>query len=455
MIDERFELIESIGSGGMASVWRATDNLLQRQVAIKRLAPHLAADPVSAARFLREARAAASLNHPGIVTVYDTGEDANGPYLVLELVEGETLESRLRREGPLSPADTAKIIGEAAAALDHAHSSGIVHRDIKPSNVMIDEGGRVRITDFGIARVIEDTTTLTGPVDILGTLAYMAPEVLEGEQATPASDVYSLGSVAYEMLTGNRPFAADSIEELAEAIRSGQRRPMSDVDQAAAAAITRAMAIEVAQRPVTATAFFADLMASTTLPLERKQMSAPASAASPRSTGEPTLVMSRPEPESGGRRWPWLAGLGVLLAVALLTMASIGGSSPNAEGTTIAPATSVAAPTTQDLTTSSLAPSTTTTTLGPTTAEDIAASISLALTDLRPPQFKPKEVRAIEEAMTELMDAWPDGDREDIADELSNTIEALAKLPDSDERQEILRMLTALAELMGFELRNE
>lgn len=454
MTGERFELIEQIGSGGMATVWRATDNLLHRQVAIKRLAPHLAEDPSSAARFLREARAAASLNHPGIVTVYDTGEDASGPYLVLELVEGETLESRLRREGSLSPADVAKIIGEAAAALDHAHSSGIVHRDIKPSNIMIDRGGRVRITDFGIARVIEDTTTLTGPVDLLGTLAYMAPEVLEGEPATPGSDIYSLGAVAYEMLTGSRPFTSKTVEELAEAIRAGRRRPMRNVDEATGSAIARAMAIDVAQRPGSATAFFGDLMASTTLPLDREQISA-APGISPRSTEEPTLVMSRPAPAPGRRRWVWLAGLGVLLTIALLTMASIDGSLPSTERTTIAPVTSSASPTTTASATSSEAPGTTATALAPSTAEDVAASISLALADLRPPEFKPKEVRNVEEALTELMETWPDGDREDIADELSNTIEALAKLPESDERQEILRLLTALAEAMGFELRNE
>ncbi len=441
----------------MATVWRATDNVLHRQVAIKRLAPHLAEDPGAAARFLREARAAASLNHPGIVTVYDTGVDDEGPYLVLELIDGETLGARLGREGAMSQAGAARIIGETAAALDHAHSNGIVHRDIKPSNVMIDGTGRVRITDFGIARAIEDTTTLTNPANILGTVAYMAPEVLEGGSATPASDIYSLGAVGHEMLTGSRPFAADSIEELAQAIRAGERRPMPGVDEATEAAVARAMSVDADERPQTATALFDDLMASTTLPLDRAAMVETAPVVLPRSSSDdPTLVMPRSEPEARDRRWVWLAGLGGLLTIALLSAALFDGTPRESGGTTIAPATTSVAPTTStslpNTTTTSL-PATTTTSVA-FTAEAVASSISSALAALRPPEFKPKEVRKVEEALVELMEAWSDGDREDIAEELRSTNKAASGLPKSPEREELLQMVSDLAEIMGFRLQN-
>ncbi len=440
----------------MATVWMATDNVLHRQVAIKRLAPHLAEDPGAAARFLREARAAASLNHPGIVTVYDTGVDDEGPYLVLELIDGETLGARLGREGAMSQAEAARIIGETAAALDHAHSNGIVHRDIKPSNVMIDGTGRVRITDFGIARAIEDTTTLTNPTNILGTVAYMAPEVLEGGSATPASDIYSLGAVGHEMLTGSRPFAADSIEELAQAIRAGERRPMPGVDEATEAAIARAMSVDADERPQTATALFDDLMASTTLPLDRAAMVETAPVVLPRSSSDdPTLVMPRPEPDARDRRWVWLAGLGGLLTIALLLTALVDGSPRETGGPTVAP-TTAAAPTTStslpNTTTTSL-PATTTTSVA-FTAEAVASSISFALAALRPPEFKPKEVRKVEEALVELMEAWSDGDREDIAEELRSTNKAASGLPKSSEREEVLQMVSDLAEIMGFRLQN-
>ncbi len=145
----------------MATVWKAKDTLLGRSVAIKRLLPHLATDPGAAGRFTREAQAAAGLSHPGIVTVFDTGEDEGGPYIVLELIEGTTLAAQLVENGPVDPAAVADIVTQVASALDHAHAMGVVHRDVKPANIILEPEGRVRLTDFGIAKTFDDPTTVT------------------------------------------------------------------------------------------------------------------------------------------------------------------------------------------------------------------------------------------------------------------------------------------------------
>ena len=205
MIADRYEPIEQIGTGGMATVWKAQDTLLGRLVAIKRLLPHLAGDPEAAERFKREAHAAAQLSHPGIVTVFDTGEDADSPFIVQELVDGTTLAAHVADTGPLGPQSVTDIVSQVAAALDHAHSVGVIHRDIKPANLIMAPDGRVRIADFGIAHTVDDPATITSSGELVGTITYMAPEILAGQPATPASDIYSLGAVTYEMLSGQPP----------------------------------------------------------------------------------------------------------------------------------------------------------------------------------------------------------------------------------------------------------
>jgi serine/threonine-protein kinase len=220
VLDDRYELINQVGAGGMSTVWLAHDNLLGRTVAIKRLHPNLADDPKAAARFKNEAQAAARLAHPGIITVFDTGEDSDGAYIVLEYVEGSNLAQILDAEASLDPARAANIARQAAAALDYSHAQGVIHRDIKPSNLMIDSDGKVRVADFGIAKTIDSGQTQTDLGEMKGTISYMAPELLEGHPASPASDIYSLGAVTYELLTGSPPFVGENLGATLAAIQS-------------------------------------------------------------------------------------------------------------------------------------------------------------------------------------------------------------------------------------------
>ncbi len=224
----RYRLVELLGQGGMATIYRATDSQLGRDVAVKVLHPEYGRDPDFVARFRQEAHAAASLSHPGIVSVYDFGTDDAGPYLVMELVDGEDLAALLRRNGPLPPRQAARLVAEVARALDAAHDRGIVHRDVKPGNIMLTATGRVKVTDFGIARAWADAG-LTLPGTTLGSVHYFSPEQALGEPTTAASDVYSLGIVLYELLTGRRPWEGDSAASVAMARISAPPPRVSDV----------------------------------------------------------------------------------------------------------------------------------------------------------------------------------------------------------------------------------
>ena len=199
----RYRLVELLGSGGMATIYRATDTQLGRDVALKLLRPEYLQDPEFSTRFRAEAQAAASLTHPNVVTVYDYGEEASGPYLVMELVDGEDLATILRRSGPLPPRQAARIAAGVARALAAAHARGLVHRDVKPGNVLIGRDGQVKVVDFGIARAIAEAQ-VTLPGTTLGSVHYFSPEQARGEPATASSDIYSLGIVLYELLTGSR-----------------------------------------------------------------------------------------------------------------------------------------------------------------------------------------------------------------------------------------------------------
>ena len=209
--DGRYHLDEQIGTGGFCEVWRATDTVLTRPVAVKLLHAGYAHQPEARARFKAEARHAGALSHQNIARVYDYGEPAGGPpYLVMELIEGPSLSSVLAG-GPLSAARTLDIVAEIAAGLQVAHAAGLVHRDIKPSNIMFTSAGTVRITDFGIAYAV-GSAPLTATGTLMGTPGYLAPERIDGAQAGPASDLYALGIVAYECLAGARPFAGTPLE---------------------------------------------------------------------------------------------------------------------------------------------------------------------------------------------------------------------------------------------------
>ncbi|MCA1712523.1 MAG: Stk1 family PASTA domain-containing Ser/Thr kinase [Actinobacteria bacterium] len=211
LLGDRYELGETIGVGGMAEVFRGLDVRLGRDVAVKVLRADLARDPSFQARFRREAQSAASLNAPCIVSVYDTGEEGDVPYIVMEHVEGRTLRDILQTEGRLLPQRALEVVADVCAALDVAHTAGIVHRDIKPANVMLTPRGEVKVMDFGIARAISDTSsTMTQTAAVIGTAAYLSPEQARGEHVDLRSDIYSTGCMLYELVTGTAPFTGDS-----------------------------------------------------------------------------------------------------------------------------------------------------------------------------------------------------------------------------------------------------
>ena len=207
----RYRLVRHLARGGMAEVYVAEDQLLNRTVAVKVLFPELAHDEAFVERFRREARAAASLNHHNIVSVYDFGEDEGSWFIVMEYVEGRNLRDIIRSEGQLDPPRAAALGAEVAAALAAAHAQGIIHRDVKPANVLIAaDAGTVKVADFGIARAAGARQGLTMPGTVLGTATYLSPEQAQGAEVDFRTDVYSLGMVLYEMLAGKPPFTGDS-----------------------------------------------------------------------------------------------------------------------------------------------------------------------------------------------------------------------------------------------------
>ena len=229
VLGDRYEIGSMLGRGGMATVYRGSDRVLDRPVAIKLLAEKYAGDEKFVTRFQREARAAAGLNHPNIVSVYDTGDTDGEHYFVMELIQGETLGDLLVREGPLAPERASRIAAGIAEALQAAHDQGLIHRDVKPGNVMLTAAGDVKVMDFGIARAAtDDTLTQTGL--ILGTASYLSPEQSRGDPVDHRSDIYSLGCVAYEMLAGRPPFSADTPLSVAYKHVNDEPRPPSSAN---------------------------------------------------------------------------------------------------------------------------------------------------------------------------------------------------------------------------------
>ena len=250
LILDRYRLVERIAAGGSAEVWRARDEQLDRPVAVKRLHAHLLPDDASRQRLVAEARAAARLSHLVIVGIYDVDDTGESPAIVMELVDGESLATRIDRDGPLPEREAVRITADVAEALYHAHQQGVVHRDVKPGNVLLAEDGRTRLVDFGIAHSLAasaERLTLDGTV--IGTPRAMAPEQLSGGPITPRTDLYGLGVVLLEALTGRPPYAATTPVALAEAQRAGPP-DVDGVDPALAALLLASLAHDPADRPL-------------------------------------------------------------------------------------------------------------------------------------------------------------------------------------------------------------
>jgi len=354
VIADRYELGDRLGSGGMSTVYQAIDNVLERTVAVKVLAEHLSDDEKFVARFRREALAVAKLVHPNIVQVYDTGVDQGRHFIVMEYVEGKSGAQLLQRDGALRPGTAVEIAAQACTGLEYAHRQGIIHRDVKPGNLMVIGGPAggppemtVKLADFGIARAAEQTR-LTQVGSVVGTAAYLSPEQSRGEEATPISDVYSLGVVVYQLLTARLPYEGNSLAELA--IRRENERPLPptsyvpEIPEALSQAVLRALENEPEARYVDALALAAALRAGLSgippaddaptnvvgtrsetaatrvAPREPKTPTAPVRPARPRRSPPPQRRQAAPSERRGGRSSAstFFKGLGAVLLVAAI-----------------------------------------------------------------------------------------------------------------------------------------
>ncbi len=316
----RYRVEEELGRGGMATVFKGTDTVLGRPVAVKVLSSQYSGDADFVSRFRREAQSAARLNHRNLVSVYDTGTDDGVHYIVMEYVDAKTLADYLTGGGRIVPERAAEIAESVCDALSVAHSQGIIHRDIKPANVMITTRGEVKVTDFGIARVISGSDTVAQTAAVLGTASYLSPEQAQGQPVDQRSDLYSLGVVLYEMVAGRPPFAGDSPVMVASKHVLELPTPPSkvnpDVSPGLEAVIMKALSKNPENRYQDAEEFHADLERAR---LGRPVQATPLLAEGGRTQvigpgGPPTAVLPPVGPEDGRRRWwiPVLITLGIL-----------------------------------------------------------------------------------------------------------------------------------------------
>ena len=333
VLAERYEIETELGEGGMARVFRGTDRVLDRTVAVKVLASQFARDDSSVARFRREAQSAAALNHPNVVSVFDTGSNDGVHWIVMEFVEGRTLKDVIAEDGPLEPGRALQIARSVALALSSAHDNGLVHRDVKPANIMITPSGDTKVMDFGIARAATSTgdPTLTKTGFVMGTAAYLSPEQAQGKPVDARSDIYSLGCVLYEMLAGRPPFEGSSPVAVASAHMSAEPEPISrvspNVSREVEAVVARAMQKDPDERYQDAGDMADDLgrVAAGEVPVAAGAAAGAATEPLTRSGGDTrVLPAGLPEPlRESFRRSPWLPA--ALIGALLLLLALVAG----------------------------------------------------------------------------------------------------------------------------------
>jgi eukaryotic-like serine/threonine-protein kinase len=332
----RYEIEELVGTGGMSSVYRARDTVLERTVALKVLHEHHSSDPEYVERFRREARAIARLNHPNIVTVIDRGEFEGRQFIVFEHVPGENLKDVVAREGPLPVVQALELTQQIARGLAYAHEHGVVHRDVKPQNVLLDDSGRPKVTDFGIARSVDPDDALTETGTLLGSSDYISPEQASGQPVGTASDQYSLGVLLYELLTGEVPYPAEGF--MAVAMRHVRdpvpsvRAQRPNVSPRVDALVVRAMAKRPEDRFPSVAAMMAAIEACVA-----DEAAGPGGATGvlPRFDSGAPPAPRRPRPRPRRRRRPFvplLLALGVLAAGAVALALLVGGTDENGAG---------------------------------------------------------------------------------------------------------------------------
>jgi serine/threonine protein kinase len=373
--DGRYRVLGRLGVGGMATVYLAEDSSLGRKVALKVMAERYSEDGEFVERFRREAQAAARLNHPNIIAVYDRGEADGRPYIAMEYLQGRTLKQVIQAEGPLPPERAIAIAMQVLAGLRYAHEHGVVHRDVKPHNVLVGDDGRIKVTDFGIAHAGDPQMTEVG--SIVGTAQYLSPEQARGRAVGPQTDIYSLGVVLYEMLAGRVPFEGDSSVAIAMQHVSDQPPPLRafapDLPEPLALVVAHAMLKDPAQRYGSADEFAADLdrvrrglvpvaatAAHTAVVTHEPTEFVPAIEATriaPRPEATPLLsgdkLPPRPTPRKRSR-WPWLLVLLLLLAVGALAAFALGGVPGDGSSTTTTNSTSTGTTTTSQVTSHTL-----------------------------------------------------------------------------------------------------
>jgi serine/threonine protein kinase len=321
----RYKLISRIAIGGMGEVWHAHDEVILRDVAIKILKQEYMGDPGFLERFRTEARHAAMVNHEGIANVYDYGEDGGSAYLVMELVPGESLARILEVEKSLSDERVLDIIAQTARALYEAHEAGLVHRDVKPGNLLITPDGQLKITDFGIARVA-DQVGLTATGQVMGTVQYLSPEQATGKPATPSTDIYSLGIVAYEALAGKRPFTGESQMEIAMAQINKMPPALPEtVDARVANLVMSCLAKKPNQRPESALALAK--RAESLMKNAPRQTAATQLIQQPKDVSDRTAILELPADTNPTQKppivWPWFVLIGALGLTAISVVVAI------------------------------------------------------------------------------------------------------------------------------------